>query len=248
MQRLELVARVLLMTGFCAAIWSGVTVWLEVPLALIAITATTELAVRPYAANAADRLLLGCGAIVTALIIIGLGLNLLPWGLTKTTWNIAWLALSTGVLAWRRGLSTGFVWPLPQTRALSGWLIAAALIIAAAVAVSVVGVQHWDQKPLLAFSVVSESNNSVVVEIEATSMSGTYQITALPQPSEKTSYESAPFTVNAASGSEQLRERVPIDVPGKTWKISLVLASNGSTARWLRVIPPAALAGLGGSS
>jgi hypothetical protein len=235
--RLEIVMRLLLIAGLCAAIWSGVTVWLEVPLALVAITATTELAIRPYTANAADRLLLGCGAIVAALIIIGLGLNLTPWGLTKTTWNIAWLVLSIGVLARRRGLSTGFGWPLPQARALSGWLAAAALVIAVAVTVSVVGVQRWDQKPLLAFSVVSESTNSVVVEIEATSMSGTYRITAMAPPSNETSYQSAPFTVNAASGSEQLRERVPIDVPGKTWKINLVLVSNGSISRWLRVIP-----------
>jgi hypothetical protein len=126
---------------------------------------------------------------------------------------------------------------LPQTRALSGWLVAAALIITVAVTVSVVGVQRWDQKPLLAFSVVSESNNSVVVEIQATSMSGTYRITAIPQPPNKTSYQSAPFTVNAASGSEQLRERVPLDVPGQPWKINLVSVSNGSIARWLRVIP-----------
>jgi hypothetical protein len=235
--RLEITVRLLLIGGLCAAIWSGVTVWLAVPLALIAITATTELAVRPYTANAVDRLLLGCGAIVTALIIIGLGLNLTPWGLTKATWNVAWLALNVGVLAWRRRLGTGFGWPPPRMRALSGWLIAATLMIAASVAVSVAGVQRWDQKPVLAFSVVSESSNSVVVEIEATSISGAYQITAVPQASEKGSYRSAQFTVNAASGSEQLRERVPLDVPGRTWEINLVSVSDGSIARWLRVIP-----------
>jgi hypothetical protein len=235
--RLEIAVRLMLMGGLCAAIWSGVTVWLAVPLALIAITATTELAVRPYTTNALDRLLLGCGAIVTALIIVGLGLNLTPWGLTKTTWNVAWLALSIGVLTWRRGLRTFFSWPPPRTRALSGWLISAALIIAAAVIVSVAGVQRWDRKPLLAFSVVSESSNSVIVEIEANSISGTYQITAMPQASRKDSYRSAPFTVNAGSGSEQLRERVPLDVPGKTWKINLVSVSDGSIARLLLVIP-----------
>jgi hypothetical protein len=233
----EIAVRLLLIGGLCAAIWSGVTVWLAVPLALIAITATTELAVRPYTANAVDRLLLGCGAIVTTLIIIGLGLNLTPWGLTKITWNLAWLVLSVGVLTWRRGLSTGFGWPPPRMRALSGWLIAATLMIAAAVIVSVAGVQRWDQKPVLAFSVVSESSNSVVVEIEATSITGTYQITAVPQPLKKASYRSAQFTVSAASGSEQLRERVPLDIPGKTWTINLVSVSDGSIARWLRVIP-----------
>jgi hypothetical protein len=110
-------------------------------------------------------------------------------------------------------------------------------MIAAAVIVSVAGVQRWDQKPVLAFSVVSESSNSVVVEIEATSITGTYQITAVPQPLKKASYRSAQFTVSAASGSEQLRERVPLDIPGKTWTINLVSVSDGSIARWLRVIP-----------
>jgi uncharacterized membrane protein len=99
--------RLALIVGLPVAIAYNAATWIAAPVGLMAIAATVELAVRPYAANVIDRLLLACGAVVTTLILVGLGLNLTSWGLTRGTWTVAWTILSIGVLAWRRGLGAG---------------------------------------------------------------------------------------------------------------------------------------------
>jgi hypothetical protein len=232
----EIALRLILIASLFAAIFSGVTVWLMAPLGLIAIAATTELAVRPYSANSVDRLLLGCGAVVTAFIVIGLALNLTPWGLTKTTWNAAFLVVSIGVLIWRREIRTNFGWPAAEMRSLGGWMVAASLMLVAAGIVTLAGVQRSDQQPVLAFSVVSESTNAVVVEMEATSITGSYQITATSKGPKARTYSSALFTVNAGSDGEQIRKRVPISIAG-SWTIYLRSADEGKNVRKLEVDP-----------
>jgi hypothetical protein len=235
--RLEATLRVTLIASLFGTIMYGVTVWIIAPLGLVAIAATAELAVRPYAANAADRLLLACGAVVTTLILIGLALNLTPWGLTKTTWNVAWLIVSIGVLSWRRTIATSITsiasrWA--AARSYSVWIAAASLILVAAVILALAGVRIWDRKPVLAFSVVSRDNNSVVVEIEATSITGEYQIIATSPAPQALQYSSGPLTIKADGNGRQIRARVPLNVAG-TWTIDLESAYNDTVVRWLRV-------------
>ena len=94
----ELALRSALIVSPFGAVASGLPAWLTAPLSLLSIATTAELAVRPYAVNVVDRVLLGCGAVVTTLILLGIVLNLTPWGLTLATWNLAWLIVSAGVL------------------------------------------------------------------------------------------------------------------------------------------------------
>ena len=106
MSRLEILFRAVLNACIAATIALGPSVWIATPLFLAGIAVTGELAVRPYARSGIERALLVCGATVTVLILIGLCLNLTPWGLTRGTWAFSWLLVSTAVLIWRRGSGT----------------------------------------------------------------------------------------------------------------------------------------------
>lgn len=228
--------RLALIAALFAAIVSGVSVWITAPLSLLATTATAELAVRPYANNMADRLLLSCGAIVTILITAGIVLNLTPWGLTQATWGATWLAASIGVLIWRRGTPTGVPRVPSEMRSLSLWgaMALAAVIIVGAVALALAGVRRSAQQPDLAFSLISKSTNSVVVEVEATSFSGSYHIVTASSEPAAHQYSSPLLTIRAGGGGERVRERIPINGPG-TWTIDLNSADGGATVRWLKV-------------
>jgi hypothetical protein len=242
--RLEVTLRLVLIAGLPAVIAASPAVWVTAPVALVAIAATAELAVRPYGADPASRLLLACGALVTVLILAGLALNLLPWGLTRLTWAAAWLVISVAVLVWRRHSATDLTWltrlksvgrlkslgrPGGPGLAMGLWITAAAVILAAAAVVAQAGVRNWDRKPVLAFSVVSRDTQAVVVQIQATSVTDRYQIVATGPGHYTTPY----FTVAAGGTGTQIRKRVPLSRAG-TWIIDL--QSGGQTVRKLQLI------------
>lgn len=238
MSRLEVTLRLALIAGLLAVIAASPTVWLTAPVALVAIAATAELAVRPYAAGPDGRLLLACGALVTVLILAGLVLNLLPWGLTRLTWGAAWLVISVAVLVWRRHSATGLAglgrlrpaaWSRGPGLAMGLWITAAAVILAGAVVLAQSGVRNWDRKPVLAFSVVSRDTQAVVVQVQATSVTDRYQIVATGPGHYTTPY----FTVTAGGTGTQIRKRVPLGRAG-TWIIDL--QSGGQTVRKLQLI------------
>lgn len=232
----EVTLRLAPIAALSAAIVCGVSVWITAPLSLLAIAVTAELAVRPYANNVADRLLLSCGAVVTILIIAGIVLNMTPWGLTQATWGATWLTVSIGVLIWRRGTTTGVPRLPAEMRSLSLWgaMALAAVIFVGAVTLALAGVRRSAQQPDLAFSLISKSGNSVIVEVEATSFSGSYYIVTASSEPAAHQYSSPLLTIRAGSAGEQVRERVPINGPG-TWTIDLNSANDGTTVRWLKV-------------
>jgi hypothetical protein len=229
----ELILRLTSISSPLIAIAYNASMWITAPLSLIALAATAELAIRPYATNAADRLLLGCGAIVVVFIVIGLILNLTPWGLTTTTWSASWLAISLGVLIWRRGFRTGIGWPAAEIRSLGVWVILTSLILTAAVVVALAGLRAWNKKPLLALSVVSKNQHSVVVEIEANSIKGAYQIVATSTAPSSHQYSSKILYIDAGANGERVQERIPINISG-AWKINLE-SPNNMVVRWVKV-------------
>jgi hypothetical protein len=231
----EIALRLALIASLFGAILCNVSAWITAPLGLVSIAATSELAVRPYATNAADRLLLGCGATVTTFIIIGLGLNLTPWGLARTTWSVTWLVISIGVLIRRRRVRTRIKrLPVAGFWSLIPWMVFASLILIVAVVLALAGVRDWDEKPVLAFSVVSMSRDSAVVEIEATSITGKYRIMATSNTQKALQYSSPLLTIRAGGSEEQVRERVLLNAAG-TWTIDLQSADSGTVVRWVKV-------------
>src|SRR5215469_11501492 len=106
MPRRELIVREALNVCIVLMIALGVTAWITAPLFLVGVAATAELALRDYSDDGVEKILLGCGALVTVLSLIGLFLNLTPFGLTRASWAAMWLVLSTAVLYWRRNSTT----------------------------------------------------------------------------------------------------------------------------------------------
>ena len=246
MRPVEVIVRLALIAALPAVIAVSPVVWVTAPVALVAIAATAELAVRPQADDPASRLLLACGAVVTVLILAGLALNLLPWGLTRLTWAVAWLVVSLAVLVWRRGAATDLSWRhgLDRARgpglALGLWMTTAAVILVGAVLLAQAGVRNWDRKPVLAFSVVSRTTQSVVVQIQATSITDRYRIVATEQKKPAGHYTSQFFTVAAGGTGVQLDKQVPLSGSGQ-WSIDL--QSGGTTVRKLLVVMGATAGG-----
>jgi hypothetical protein len=230
----EVALRLALIYGLLAAIAYDVNIWIAAPLGLLAIAATAELAIRPYAANAVDRLLLGCGAVVTTLILAGLGLNLTPWGITRMTSAATWTILSIGVLAWRRGFGTSVGKSAGGIRSFGPWVFLASLVIVAAGMLALAGVRQWNRQPVLAFALVSTSPDVVVVEIESTSINERYRIVATSKALGAHQYFSSPLIIRSGGDGTRVFERVPINTAG-VWIIDLKSANTGSTVRWLKV-------------
>jgi len=211
--------------------------WVSGIVSLISIAATVELAVRPYGSKIFDRLLLAAGSLIVTLILLGLLLNFLPWGLTRGTWNLTGALLSIVVLFWRRRELTGIRFPRVRVNVLSLSVMAAAVIIAGAAALAASGVHKWDGQSTLAFSLAGVTSTSVATQIDATSVSGSYSIVAMIQFDKKTYYTSKPFNVTAGPSGATLLEQVPISGKGR-WVIDLEPAGGGKALRELIVDAP----------
>jgi hypothetical protein len=229
----EVTIRLALIACSFGAVAYGLTTWITAPLGFIAIGATAELAVRPYARSAADRLILGCGGVVTAFILIGLVLNLTPWGLNRATWSGAGLIFGVGVLIWRGRLGASLRRPDTSFGSTSAWVAAAILVVILSVVLAEAGVRAWDRKPILAFSLASKDANSVVVEIEATSTSGRYRVVAASKVPRSRRYSSALLSIRAGANGGRVDVHVPINVAGH-WVIDLQ-SPGGATLRSLVV-------------
>jgi hypothetical protein len=237
--RLEVLFRAVLNAGIAATIASGPSVWIATPLFLAGIALTGELAIRPYARNGIERTLLVCGATVTALILIGLCLNLTPWGLTRGTWAFSWLVVSTAVLIWRRASGTLIEAGRIRSYCARHWLtglygLAAAAIFVVAGTIAMSGVRIWSQKPMLAFALVSKNSSAVVVKIDAISTNTTYRIVAKSGNGKAYHYSSPPILVHAGGGGQSLDESVPVNVPGR-WIIDLNVVNGPTGVRELIV-------------
>jgi hypothetical protein len=236
MPRRELIVRAALNVAIVAAIAAGLSPWFATPLFLVGVAATAELAVRNYSANGVEKALLICGATVTAFILVGLFLNFTPLGLTRASWGASWLVISTGVLVWRRDSATPIRRDDIKSYILRHWVIglygiAALAIFVGAVYLAMAGVWSSNQRPMLAFSLVSKSASQVVVKINATSTTGTYRIVA-QSGNRPPHYSSSPISVNADGNGETLVENVPVNVPGR-WTIHLNSVNGSNSSREL---------------
>jgi hypothetical protein len=235
---LEVAVRLVLILGSAGINLDGhANPWISGIISVASIAATAELAVRPYGSKVLDRLLLAAGSLVVTLLLLGLLLNLLPWGLTRGTWNLTWAVLSILVLVRRRGVLTGIRFPRIPINVLSLSIVAAAAIIAGAAALVASGVHKWEGQPALSFSLAAVSSKTIATEIDATSMSGSYSIVSIVQYSKKAYYTSKPFEVTAGRSGATLRERVPIGGKGR-WIIDLEPAGGGKALRELIVNIP----------
>jgi hypothetical protein len=230
----EVALRLMLVVGLLVAIAYNAAVWITAPIGLLAISATAELAVRPYARNGIDRLLLACGGTVTVLILVGLGLNLTPMGLTRTTWAAAWAFLSVGILIWRRDLRTqGLGSAALRLRSLWLWIGAASVVLLLGIVLALAGVRYSNRQPVMALALESTNGHAITVEVDATSTAGRYRIAASTA-SGTHRYLGAVFSITAGPNGGRVLERVPTSASG-VWTIQLESAASGAVLRSLIV-------------
>jgi hypothetical protein len=231
----EIALRLALIAGLMVALTENAPPWILGPVGVLSIAATAELAVRPYATNGVDRLLRACGALVTVLILVGLGLDLTPTGLTRMSWAVAWTMLSIGVLIWRRGLvTTGIGKAALRVGSRWLWVLGATVILALGADLALAGVRHSNQQPMMAFALESVGTGSVTVKVDDTATDVQYRIAAVSSALGARRYLGQVFTVRAGENGMSVLEDVPINVGG-VWTIRLESAGNGTVVRWLRV-------------
>lgn len=229
----EIALRVALIVGSAAAINEHASAWVTAPLGLIALATTIELAIRPYARNAVDRVLIGCGSGVVALILLGVVLNLTPSGLTRTTWSATWVVIGLAVLIWRR--KTGVTMSLSGLRVPTSafWAVPIVAVLVAAGFVAQAGVKN-EKQPLLALSLLSKTTRSVQVQINATSISGSYQLKAQSGTPGAQAYTSPEFEISAGSSGTRIVKQVPTNFPSR-WTITLAAMHGTPLTRELIV-------------
>lgn len=239
MSRLEVLVRAILNVCIAVAIGLGLSAWFATPLFLVGVALTAELAMRPQERSGAEKVFLICGAIVTAFILIGLFLNLTPWGLTQVTWAVAWFVVSSAVLAWRRASGTSISIDRIRLQINRHWVtglygLGALAIFVVAWIIATAGVRASNQKPLLEFSLVSKNPSNVVVQVHAISTNAIYRIVANSENRQALSYSSSPILVNAGPQGQTLNESVPVNVAGR-WDITLSSVSGPAETRELFV-------------
>lgn len=220
----ELALRVALIVGSALAVNQHPSTWVAAPLGLIAIAATVELAIRPYGRNAIDRLLMGCGSVVVALILIGVGLNLTPSGLTRMTWTAAWVVLGLGVLIWRRKYGLTMRLSRIGVSPSAFWAVPIVLVLVAAGFVAQGGVRNGEQ-PVLALALISKSAHVITVQIDASSITGTYRLKAHSEDPGAKPYVSGEFAIDASGSGAHIVKRIPIALSGR-WTITLASATS----------------------
>lgn len=228
----EIALRASLSAGSALAVNLHASVWVSAPLGLVAIAATIELAIRPYGRGSLDRVLLGCGCAVVALILLGIGLNLTPWGLTRAVWTVTWLVLGIGVLYWRRSARSGVTLAHVRVPLSAFWAVPVVGMLVAAGFVAQAGVRAGT-RPVLALSLQSKTAREVTVQINATLITGSYRIVAQSGAPGARPYASHAFRIDAGAGSARIVRHVPTNVPSR-WTITLS-SVTGAQARELIV-------------
>jgi hypothetical protein len=229
----EIALRVALIIGSAVAINEHASAWVTAPLSLIAIATTIELAVRPYARSTVDRVLIGCGSGVVALILLGLILNLTPSGLTRTTWSVTWAVVGLGVLIWRRNAGVSVDIARIRVPPSAFWAVPVVAVLVAAGFVAQAGVNN-EKHPVLALSLLSQTTRDVQVQINATSISGSYRLRAQSDTPGAQAYTSPEFDISAGSAGARIVRKVPTNFPSR-WTITLAAVHGNPFTRELIV-------------
>jgi len=172
MTKRELAARVgLLALGWLAATAGYAPTALRATAVLLSLAGTAHLVSRLLPSGPIERLLGALGFLMITAILGGLALDLLPAGLSTTTWATYFLLVGAAVLAVahrRRQRASG---TLPARRGRLGvpsaaMYLAATVLLGTAIVVAVAGDRGDDVAPV-AISVIARRPSQVTVEVAA---------------------------------------------------------------------------------
>lgn len=169
-------AALVLLAGLAGALAPS---WLAAPLVLGAAVVVVERAARHRRRGRLDAALVGVGAALSAVALLGLLLDATPWGLTRGSWAVSLTVLGVVVLAAcvGRDVPEAVVQPSrvrpTATTLVSGTLAAGVLVVALVLAVQ--SEQAATTAPLQ-LSATAPDNGQVTVTVEATEAPGPLQL------------------------------------------------------------------------
>lgn len=232
------VAAVLVVAAVVAVLLDTPT-WVRTPLVLLAALASTSRFVRSgWRSSVLDRVLTGVGGVLVALVLVGILLGVSGIGLRADTWAVGLGALALvglGVSALTGGRERE---PDPETAPVaagslrratlrtSPWVLAAAVVVVAALVVSVRSVTGSSTAPVQ-MSLVSLDGAQAVVEVSSGDATGPLELSTDPGDGSVVTY---PLFSVPEGGT--VRTTVVVPVQGKV----VVTVSNPGQVEPLRTL------------
>lgn len=185
------------------------------PLGCLGLLVTADLAAGASRRDGIDRLLVGAGFLLCAAVLGGLGLALLPGGLTRRGWACYWLAVGLALLVFgHRGTPA-------RIRPTRRWIVpgVAAALVLVAFGLSALDSRRHGSGPL-ALWLVERGSAGVTVGVGGgdTDHGERLRILLADQSSGTTTWASAPFS---PAGRTARLMAVPVPGHGR-WRVELV--------------------------
>ena len=217
---LDLAVRAVLVVAAAVTAGAGAPGYAAAPLTGVAALLTLDRVARRDDRPLLDSVVRGAGGLVLALIALGFALNVVPHGLTRTSWSVGAAVLALIALA-------GTARRTPAKRPeLTGWArggiayVATAAILGLAFTVTVRATDHSERGPL-ALSVQSSDADSAEVAINGGTSSGSYEL--LVDNGMTSPVLQGPIAVAAGSSVEH-----SVSLPAGD-RITISLVTTGST-------------------
>ncbi|MBE7163276.1 MAG: hypothetical protein INR72_18715 [Williamsia herbipolensis] len=180
-------ARVAVIAGAGLASGLGAPTWATVPLTLAAAAITVHAAMGGSGRTWVEYLAYACGGTLAALVLVGLGLDVVPGGLNRVSWAVALGVVAAVVVVWsdrthpssatRSRLNASSVRTLTlQNAGRASWYVGALVVVVVAIGISVHSARVAQRAPA-ALSVVSESaGRDAVIQVSAGYASGSFEL------------------------------------------------------------------------
>lgn len=234
-----LVAGVALVVAAVGAVLLDAPTWLRTTLVLLAALTTTIRVVRGgWRRSVVDRVLVAVGGLLVVLVLVGIVLGVSGIGLRADTWAVGLGALAIVALGVSVLTSGGEREPAPEPAPVadgawgraalrtSPWAVAAALVVVAALVVSVRSVDD-NSTPPVQMSLVSLTGAQAVVEVSSGEATGPLELRTDPGDGSAVTY---PLFSVPEGGT--VRTTVVVPVQGKV----VVTVSNPGQVQPLRTL------------
>ncbi len=189
-------------------------------LATLANTGELLTAVAPHADRVTRWLLAGTGVAVL-LILLGLLLNEAPGGLTATSWQIGWAAVSAVALLVVRGrVESRLAFSLSIRRSLVVPFAVLLAFVPAGLVLGAAGVRMQNGRPLLELSTPTHSASRAQVVVHSVDVGGSYALQVIPDGEATEASQPQPVTL-AALRTQSLSFALSLPVAERYWKVVL---------------------------
>jgi hypothetical protein len=229
-RRVAVFVRAVVITAAPLATVSGAPPVVTAPLALLALlNAGQLLAYLVPGEDPVERYLMAAGGVTVLLILLGLVLNYLPGGLTRSSYAVGWAVLGSCLLAvdaTRQRPGGAALWRVPASFLASFALLGAATAVAFLIGAA--GVHKQNQQPVLALSAPAYGSTDAEILVDSVNAGGAYELLVLPDGRPGGSY-SLPVELRA-KGAHRAELSVQLPAARCYWRVLLRAAGSRTPA------------------